>query len=109
MTSLMDNAKNVQVNQKTDLINAYNKQEAEWFGTHASCRAPLLGFYFAREDVSAEFAKIVDATQELDRQIYFMDRGQQTPEGVYRVSANVRSNLELWNRLVLRGLFSTGN
>jgi len=55
-------AKNVQVNQKTDLISAYNKQEAEWFGTYASYRA-LLGFYFAREDVSAEFAKIVDATQ----------------------------------------------
>lgn len=97
------------LDQRNEVINEYNEQQAQWFGTYAS-QAALLGFYFP-SNVSDKFTEIVQATQDLDVQFYFLtvsdqDNFQRAYNEVRQVSEEVRVLLQAWNDLALQHLQS---
>jgi len=100
-------AKHAPPHQKSEVIEEYNEQQAEWFGTYAA-HAGLLGFYFP-PDVSDKFTEVVQATENLDVQLYRLsisdqDNFQQAVNEAYQASKEVRVLLQAWNDLALQHL-----
>jgi hypothetical protein len=67
-------SKQVTSEQTKEAVQAYNKEQAEWFGSYGSHQA-LLAFYFPENDISASFAAVVDSSEELDRLGYYVSTG----------------------------------
>jgi len=91
--------------QTKEAVQAYNKQEAEWFGGYGSEQA-LLAFYFPEKDVRDSFGAIVDTSEELDRQAYYVSTGAKNASQAAEVSQKMRTELEAFNRLALQRVLS---
>lgn len=94
-------------NQHKQIIETYNKEKAKWFGLSASYQA-LLGFYFPDQVAAMFMEKIIGATQDLDVRVALFSRQgtDQSQNAVYNASNNVRSQLQVWNKLAMGNLQS---
>jgi hypothetical protein len=94
-------------NQRTQIIEAYNEEQAKWFGLSASYQA-LLGFYFPDQVAAMFMKKVIGATQDLDVRVSLFSRQatDQSQKAVYKASHDVRSHLQVWNKLAMGNLQS---
>lgn len=94
-------------NQRNNVIELYNKEQAKWFGMSSSHQA-LLGFYFPLK-ISEVFGKsVVDATKTLDVRVYkyTQNSNNENLEKALGTSREVRRQLQKWNDLALKYLQS---
>jgi hypothetical protein len=86
--------------QISDVVGAYNKEEAQWFASCASLQA-MLRFYFPEDkDVVGGFAEIVASSEELDARL------EKSPAQAAEISQRIRGQLEAMNHLALQRLVS---
>jgi len=91
--------------QKKEVVQAYNKEQAQWFGGYSSEQA-LLAFYFSEKDIADKFATVVATSQEIDMHVYYVSTGAESPAQATEVSRKIREELEAFNRLALQRLLS---
>jgi hypothetical protein len=94
-------AKRVSNAQKNDVVQVYNKQQAQWFGSYGSQQA-LLAFYFPQKNMAHRFAEIVSTSQELDLHLDSVWAGKESPEQAAEVSRKIRAELEELNQTALQ-------
>jgi len=98
-------SKGVANEQKNEVVRAYNKEEAQWFGSYGAQEA-LLGFYFPEKDVPGRFTEIVTGSGELDVRVYSVTTGTGSPEQAAVMSKKIRGELEALNQLAWQRLLS---
>ncbi len=96
-------SKPISKEQKNEVVRAYNKEEAQWFGNYGALQA-LLAFYFPEKEVAARFAAILAASQELDRRVNFVWEGNESPEQAAETSKKIKAELQALNQLALQRL-----
>lgn len=100
--------KRVPNEQRNEIINTYNVQQKQWFGSHHAHTA-LLEVYFP-SNVSVKFTEIVTVTRELDGQISYLSKTDN--ESIPQAATNARQAVDKiggmireWNNLVKQELY----